>query len=264
MSSLAFRDSSILILETTTDFIRAGLGLNDLIRAPTVEIPARVGVRTSLLGADSQVTNGNATPASARPLFRLDEGLDVQPSASTSRAASAMPQAHSASAPRITDYLVGKQLDEALEAGQDITVFWPSHMANHNTPENRRAGKRGSNRGGEEGKAAEQPGEPAPKAKGRKRKDPPKSVEYVTTDDDGAGPVPAAPPAGKKRRTLPARHPDQEGSPSAAGGLPGALGGEATGALGGGSGTKNSSSSPAILTHDSLQSQVDDLKEELR
>lgn len=29
------------------------------------------------------------------------------------------------SSAKVTDYLVGAQLDEALEAGQDIDVYWP-------------------------------------------------------------------------------------------------------------------------------------------
>jgi actin-related protein 9 len=41
---------------------------------------------------------------------------------SNSRAASAAPQPHNL---KVTDYLVGPQLDDALAAGQEITVSWP-------------------------------------------------------------------------------------------------------------------------------------------
>jgi actin-related protein 9 len=43
-------------------------------------------------------------------------------SAANSRAASAAPQSQN---PKITDYLVGPQLDDALAAGQEIVVSWP-------------------------------------------------------------------------------------------------------------------------------------------
>ncbi|KAA1468786.1 actin-like ATPase domain-containing protein [Dentipellis sp. KUC8613] len=105
MSNIGFRDSSIVIIESGRTFIRAGLGLHDLIHAPSIEIPARVGIRPS---ADLQ-----------------NDNLDVQPSASTSRAASSVPQSQPISAVRVTDYLVGKQLDEAIEAGQDLIISWP-------------------------------------------------------------------------------------------------------------------------------------------
>jgi actin-related protein 9 len=43
-------------------------------------------------------------------------------STSTSRAASAAPQAQTL---KVTDYLVGPQLDDALAAGHEIVVSWP-------------------------------------------------------------------------------------------------------------------------------------------
>ncbi|KAI0060952.1 actin-like ATPase domain-containing protein [Artomyces pyxidatus] len=98
--SLAFRDSSIVIIETSRTTVRAGLGIHDLLRTPSIEIAARVGLRA---------------PAST--------GDDAGPSASTSRAPSAMPLAPSAV--KVTEYLVGPQLDEALASGQDIIVTWP-------------------------------------------------------------------------------------------------------------------------------------------
>jgi hypothetical protein len=44
------------------------------------------------------------------------------PSASTSRAASAAPQPYTL---KVTDYLVGPQLDDALASGQELVVSWP-------------------------------------------------------------------------------------------------------------------------------------------
>jgi actin-related protein 9 len=43
-------------------------------------------------------------------------------SAANSRAASAAPQSQNL---KVTDYLVGPQLDDALAAGQEIVVSWP-------------------------------------------------------------------------------------------------------------------------------------------
>ncbi|KAI0044759.1 actin-like ATPase domain-containing protein [Auriscalpium vulgare] len=116
-----FRDSSIVIIETSRTVVRAGLGLYELLRTPTIDIPARVGIRASL-APDSSVSQ---TPVNGRPAYRLGDSLDVGggPSASTSRAPSAMPPSNSGV--RVTDYLVGPQLDEALAAGQDIVVSWP-------------------------------------------------------------------------------------------------------------------------------------------
>ncbi|KAI0334518.1 actin-like ATPase domain-containing protein [Cubamyces sp. BRFM 1775] len=92
MSSTTFRDSTVVIIETSRTSIRAGIGLHDLLRLPTVDIPARVGLRRS---AVSQIG---------------DEG----PSSSKAPATT-----------KVTDYLVGSQLDEALAADQDITIYWP-------------------------------------------------------------------------------------------------------------------------------------------
>ncbi|TBU54678.1 actin-like ATPase domain-containing protein [Dichomitus squalens] len=92
MSSTSFRDSTVVIIETGRTSIRAGQGLHDLLRLPTVDLPARVGLRRSL-----------ATP-------NVENGLS-----SSSAAVSA----------KVTDYLVGSQLDEALAAGQDLVISWP-------------------------------------------------------------------------------------------------------------------------------------------
>ncbi|KAH9840137.1 actin family [Rhodofomes roseus] len=97
---MSIRDSSVVVLDTSRTSIRAGLGLHDLLRTPAVEVLARVGLPRSLLNG----ANGNA-----------------QSGPSTSKAANGttVPNA------KVTDYLVGAQLDEALAAGQDIVEYWP-------------------------------------------------------------------------------------------------------------------------------------------
>lgn len=118
---MAFHDSTVVILETGKDVVRAGLGLFDLLKTPTVvcpchspkniadphrkEIQARVGLRPSV--SNGEHTNGTQNNSRA-------------PSERPSRAPS---QAPPPAGPN--DYLVGSQLDEALAAGHDITVFWP-------------------------------------------------------------------------------------------------------------------------------------------
>ncbi|KAL5492361.1 hypothetical protein ACEPAI_3808 [Sanghuangporus weigelae] len=86
MSNIAFRDSSVVIIETGCTTIRAIHGLAELLKPPAIEIEARVGFR------------------------RVEENSSAQPS---------KPQ------PKVNDYLAGRQLDEALAAGQDISVSWP-------------------------------------------------------------------------------------------------------------------------------------------
>lgn len=79
-----------------------------------------MGIRSGAV-PDSQNTN----QANGRLAAKLNDPLDVQPSASTSRAASTMPQPQPVLTARVTDYLVGPQLDDALSAGQDLVVSWP-------------------------------------------------------------------------------------------------------------------------------------------
>ncbi|KAL6304501.1 actin-like ATPase domain-containing protein [Sparassis latifolia] len=95
-----FRDPVVVVLDTGRTTIRAGIGIFDLLRPPTVEIPARVGLRSTAPDAE------NLAPESSEP----------QPGPSTSK---------SPSTAKVTDYLVGAQLDEAVAAGHDIAIFWP-------------------------------------------------------------------------------------------------------------------------------------------
>ncbi|KAK7445413.1 hypothetical protein VKT23_014830 [Stygiomarasmius scandens] len=100
---MSFRDATVVIIETGRTVVRAGLGLHELLKTPSFNIPARVGLRKS--ASVNDVTAGT------------DSG------ASTSRASS-LPQTSIPGA-SVNDYLVGSQLDEALAAGQDILISWP-------------------------------------------------------------------------------------------------------------------------------------------
>ncbi|KAH9975912.1 actin-like ATPase domain-containing protein [Lactifluus volemus] len=112
MSSIGFRDSSVVIIETSRTVIRAGLGLHELLRAPSIEIPACVGLRVQHPSVEGNYSQRLSAGGSG----------EAGPSTSNSRAASAAPQLQSL---KTTDYLVGPQLDDALAAGQEITVSWP-------------------------------------------------------------------------------------------------------------------------------------------
>ncbi|KAG7093759.1 hypothetical protein E1B28_007408 [Marasmius oreades] len=103
---MSFRDATVVIIETSRTGIRASLGLHELLKTPSVEIQARVGIRKS-------VVNGEAAQVNGRP----------QTIASTSRISS-LPQNSSPNA-SVNDYLVGPQLDEALASGQEIVLSWP-------------------------------------------------------------------------------------------------------------------------------------------
>ncbi|EJD07496.1 actin-related protein [Fomitiporia mediterranea MF3/22] len=93
MSNIAFRDSSVVIIETGCTAIRAIRGLAELIERPTVEVEARVGLRRT--NEENGFGNGQSSTSKAH------------------------------SQPKVNDYLVGRQLDEALAAGMDVVVSWP-------------------------------------------------------------------------------------------------------------------------------------------
>ncbi|KAH9973003.1 hypothetical protein BGW80DRAFT_1459332 [Lactifluus volemus] len=81
MSSIGFRHSSVVIIETKI-VIRAGLGP---LGAPSIEIPARIRLRVQ------------------HPSVEENDSQSL----------------------KVTDYLVGPQLDDVLAAGQEIAVSWP-------------------------------------------------------------------------------------------------------------------------------------------
>ncbi|KDQ61600.1 hypothetical protein JAAARDRAFT_31063 [Jaapia argillacea MUCL 33604] len=87
MSTFAFRDASIVVIDTSHSTVKAVLGLHELLPLPSVTIQARVGLRRSLY---------NDPDAQA-------------PSPSV----------------KVNDYLVGPALDEAIAAGQDLVISWP-------------------------------------------------------------------------------------------------------------------------------------------
>ncbi|KAJ3550565.1 hypothetical protein NM688_g5043 [Phlebia brevispora] len=103
MSSVTFRDSIVVLVDTGRTLIQAGLGLADLLKTPSVQIQARVGLR--------KVANGDSIP------IETNDDTAPQPSTSTSK--------FPVTAAKVTDYLVGPQLDEALAAGQDVDIYWP-------------------------------------------------------------------------------------------------------------------------------------------
>ncbi|KAI6015988.1 actin family [Pisolithus microcarpus] len=108
----SFRDSSILIVETGRTTIRAGLGVHELLKAPAVEILARVGFR-QITGESSNGVDTNGK--------KLSNDSDVSRAPSSPNR---LPYHPNPSA-KVNDYLVGTQLDEALATGQDILISWP-------------------------------------------------------------------------------------------------------------------------------------------
>ncbi|KAI0788794.1 actin-like ATPase domain-containing protein [Abortiporus biennis] len=85
----SFRESVLVILDTSRTRIRAGVGIHDLLKTPAVDIPARVAL--------------------PRPTENAD------PEAGPSKSSS----------PKVTEYLVGSQIDDALAAGHDLDISWP-------------------------------------------------------------------------------------------------------------------------------------------
>ncbi|KZP26634.1 actin-like ATPase domain-containing protein [Athelia psychrophila] len=112
--TIAFRDSTVVVIETGRTLIRAGIGLAELLKTPSLEIPARVGLRKSAFNDTHDHSNNplsNEKPTGARP-------------SASNLHASDLPY-HSSPSAKVNDYLVGAQLEEALAAGQEIIVSWP-------------------------------------------------------------------------------------------------------------------------------------------
>ena len=86
MSNIAFRDSTVIIIETDRTKVRAVHGLAELLKTPPIELDARVGIRRSTLGEGTSSTQQEL---------------------------------------KVGDYLVGKQLEDALANGQDISIIQP-------------------------------------------------------------------------------------------------------------------------------------------
>ncbi|KAH0582946.1 SWI/SNF and RSC complexes subunit arp9 [Termitomyces sp. J132] len=111
---MSFRDSNVVIIETGRTTVRAGLGLHDLIKTPSVETLARVGLRRN---ASGEHLNKSQQP--------IAPGKDVlRKTIGNSSRVSTLPQ-HSELNASVNDYLVGSALDEAIAAGQDVSISWP-------------------------------------------------------------------------------------------------------------------------------------------
>ncbi len=119
---MSFRDANVIVIDTSRTLVRAGIGLHELLKIPSVvrrlvyrailaltvqqEVLARVGIRGNASGDPVNGTNGvQAKPASSSRISTLPH---YSPPNAT-----------------VNDYLVGTQLDEALAAGQDILISWP-------------------------------------------------------------------------------------------------------------------------------------------
>ncbi|KAF8119368.1 hypothetical protein EV363DRAFT_1441762 [Boletus edulis] len=107
----SFRDSSILIIETGRTVVRAGLGIHELLKTPTVEIPARVGLRqTAGEPSSSSITNGKQPSGTG-------EGSDYWRSLASLSRLSSLPF-HSSTTANVNEL-------SSLEGGNDILVSWP-------------------------------------------------------------------------------------------------------------------------------------------
>ncbi|KAG8836095.1 hypothetical protein FRC17_010028 [Serendipita sp. 399] len=89
---MAFHESRVVLIETGRRVVRAGLGLGELLHVPSVEILARVGLRR------------NAFPGTSSSNGLLNQR---------------------GPAVRVSEYLVGTALDDALASGEAIDVYWP-------------------------------------------------------------------------------------------------------------------------------------------
>ncbi|KAJ3801235.1 actin-related protein [Lentinula aff. detonsa] len=104
---MALRDASVVVIETGRTVVRAGLGLHELLKTPSVIIQARVGLRKNASNISDVQPNYETAKNSASSSRASSLPLIAPPNASAN------------------DYLVGTQLDDALAAGQDIAISWP-------------------------------------------------------------------------------------------------------------------------------------------
>ncbi|KAG6865714.1 hypothetical protein C0991_012530 [Blastosporella zonata] len=111
---MSFRDLNVVIIETGRTKIRAGLGLHDLLKTPSVEIFARVGLRRNASGEHLNKAQQPIAPGENH----------VKNNIANSSRVSALSQHYEPNA-SVNDYLVGSALDEALAAGQDVSISWP-------------------------------------------------------------------------------------------------------------------------------------------
>ncbi|CAE6460282.1 unnamed protein product [Rhizoctonia solani] len=88
---MSFRDSTVVIIDTGRSTIKAGQGIHELLRTPTVDIPARVARRKNAVAPKEENSAEGEAPKPLRP----------------------------------SSYLVGPQIDEALANGEELDIFWP-------------------------------------------------------------------------------------------------------------------------------------------
>ncbi|QRV74185.1 actin [Ceratobasidium sp. AG-Ba] len=99
---MSFRESTVVIIDTGRSSIKAGQGIYELLRTPTVDIPARVARRKN----------------APNPRKEGENGAEADPNKPTLRPSS---------------YLVGPQIDEALANGEELDIFWPFEGSNEKT-----------------------------------------------------------------------------------------------------------------------------------
>ncbi|KZT53406.1 actin-like ATPase domain-containing protein [Calocera cornea HHB12733] len=119
---MSFRDASIVVIETTPTHIRAGRGLADLLALPSLVRPACVALRK-----DTGTTAPTPHSGTPRPngLNGLAPHTDDPMLDGHSDADGAPPTTRPTPAPRVREYLVGAQIDEAEAAGDELEYFWP-------------------------------------------------------------------------------------------------------------------------------------------
>ncbi|KZP01640.1 hypothetical protein CALVIDRAFT_532414 [Calocera viscosa TUFC12733] len=115
---MSFRDASIVVIETTPTQIRAGRGLADLLALPSVIRPACVALRRE--GGTTAPTPHGGTP---RP--NGTNGTNGEDHLMPDADADPAPTTRPTPAPRLREYLVGSQIDEAESFGEELDYSWP-------------------------------------------------------------------------------------------------------------------------------------------
>ncbi|KAL7409907.1 actin-domain-containing protein [Mrakia frigida] len=88
-----FKGARVIIIDSSPDFIRGIHGLDELLKTPSFEMPARVG-RRKTQPDESKMDVDVAGPSSSKKA-------------------------------KVSSYLVGKDLEDALAAGEELEVTWP-------------------------------------------------------------------------------------------------------------------------------------------
>ncbi|KAF8582717.1 actin-like ATPase domain-containing protein [Ramaria rubella] len=141
----AFRESSVIVIESSQRTIRVGVGLGDFLHTPSIEFPARVGLRkdasTSKLptsGGDQNVLNGQATnfqngdTLKQRAAVEEDAVMNGHEAGNRPTRTYIRPTRRRTVVPdaKVSEYLVGTQLDEAIAAGDNVEIYWPLEEGN--------------------------------------------------------------------------------------------------------------------------------------